>query len=338
MTLAPEAPVTPAEPIDNRAAEQVAQSAGMKTAIAIFIIVPLIAVALAIPVAWGGFLGWSDVIIGFVFYVITGAGITLGYHRYFTHGSFKTNRTVKILLAVFGSMAVQGSLAQWVADHRKHHMYSDEVGDPHSPWRFGFERKHLLKGLYWAHMGWLFDENQSNRERYAPDMLADPDLQKVTKSFIPIVVFTLLGPAVIGGLVTWSWWGALTAFFWASLIRIAIIHHVTWSINSITHVYGKRPFNSRDYSGNVAWLAPFSFGESWHNLHHAEPTAARHGVLKGQLDISARTIWVMEKLGLATDVRWPKPHRLANKLVDKRQLGRIRGITDEDVMKYSESM
>lgn len=337
MTLAPEAPANSTS-LDNRAPEQVLQSQGMKTAIGLFIIIPLIAVVAAIPVAWGGFLGWSDVIIALVFYVITGAGITLGYHRFFTHGSFKTNRTVKVLLAIFGSMAVEGSLAQWVADHRKHHAYSDEEGDPHSPWRFGTDRKAVLKGLYWAHCGWLFDENQSNRERFAPDILADKDLQRVTNSFIPIVIFTLLGPAVIGGLVTWSWWGAITAFFWASLIRIALIHHVTWSINSITHVYGKRPFNSRDLSGNVAWLAIPSFGESWHNLHHAEPTAARHGVLRGQIDISARTIWVMEKLGLASDVRWPKPHRIANKLIDKRQIHRIRGLSKEDAARVAASL
>lgn len=310
----------------------------MKFLIAIFVIVPLAAVVLAIPVAWGGFLGWSDVIIGLVFFAVTGAGITIGYHRYFTHGSFKAGRFVKITLAVMGSMAIEGSIAQWVADHRKHHAFSDEVGDPHSPWRFGTDSKAVLKGLYWAHVGWLFDDEQTNRERYAPDIINDKDLDAVNRWFMPIVAATLLLPAVIGGLVTWSIWGAITAFFWASLIRIALVHHVTWSINSICHVYGKRPFNSRDLSGNVAWLAIPSFGESWHNLHHAEPTSARHGVLRGQIDISARTIWVMEKLGMVSDVRWPKPNRLANKLIDKRQIYRIKGLSKEEAALIAEKL
>lgn len=333
MTLLDDSPVAPSKP-----SEVQLQSNAMRVTIAIFVIVPLAAVAVAIPVAWGGWLTWTDVIIAFAFYALTGVGITIGYHRFFTHGSFKTNRFVKITLAVLGSMALQGSVSQWVADHRKHHMYSDEVGDPHSPWRFGTSRRAVLKGLYWAHVGWLFDEQQSSPERYAPDIISDKDLNRVSRWFPAIVVFSLLAPAVVGGLVTWSWMGALTALFWASLVRIAILHHVTWSINSVCHVYGKRPFDSRDLSGNVAWLAFPSFGESWHNLHHADPTAARHGVLRGQIDISARMIRTMEILGLAKDVRWPKPERVARKLTDKRQIRRIRGLSPEVAAKVTANL
>ena len=276
-----------------------------------FIIIPFLAVLAAIPVAWMfGAIGWSDVIIGLVFYVIAGLGITVGFHRYFTHGAFKAKRPLRIALAIAGSMAIEGPVIRWVADHRKHHAHSDREGDPHSPWRYGDSFWSLTKGLDYAHMGWLFDVEQTNQDKYAPDLLKDKDIVKVSRPFPWIVAFSLIAPMVIGGLVTWSWQGALTAFFWAGLVRVAVLHHVTWSINSICHVYGEHPFNSRDHAGNVGWLAILSFGESWHNLHHADPTSARHGVQKGEIDISARLIELFEWFGWAYDVRWPKPERL----------------------------
>lgn len=300
-------------------------SLGMRITIGAFVVVPLLAVLLAIPVAWGGWLSWVDVILAVTFYAITALGITIGYHRYFTHGSFKAGRGVKIALAAMGSMALQGSLDQWVADHRKHHKFSDEVGDPHSPWRYGTSRRAVLKGLWFAHVGWLVEESNTPITKYAPDIAGDPDLRAFSRWFPAIVVTTLLLPAVLGGLITWSWMGALTAFFWASLIRIALVHHVTWSINSICHVFGTRPFQSRDQSTNVWWLAIPSFGESWHSLHHAEPTAARHGVLTGQLDISALIIRSLERMSLVRDVRWPKPERIVAKLKDPSMATRVRG-------------
>lgn len=298
---------------------------GMRTTIAVFVAVPLIAVALAIPVAWGGWLGWVDVLLAAVFYVIAAGGITIGFHRHFTHGSFKSPTWVSVALAIAGSTAVQGSLDQWVADHRRHHARSDEEGDPHSPWRYGTSHRAVAKGLVFAHVGWLFDGEQTSIERYAPDISTNPALRRVSRFFPWIVVATILLPALLGGLITWSWIGALTALFWASLVRIALVHHVTWSINSICHVFGQRPFRSRDNSTNNRWLALPSLGESWHNLHHAEPTAARHGVLKGQIDVSAATIRAMERLGLARDVRWPNPERLAGKLKDPALARRLRG-------------
>lgn len=304
-------------------------SLGMRIAIATFVIVPLLAVAVAVPVAWGGWLSWVDISLAVLFWAITAMGITVGYHRYFTHGSFKANRGVKITLAILGSLALEGSLDQWVADHRKHHRYSDDVGDPHSPWRFGSSRRAVAKGLYYAHVGWLFDEENTPIEKYAPDIAADRDLRTISRYFPVVVVSTLLVPAILGGLITWSWAGALTAFFWAGLVRVAFVHHVTWSINSICHVYGARPFNSRDLSGNVAWLAIPSFGESWHNLHHVDPTSARHGVLRGQVDLSAGVIRGLEKLGLAHDVRWPKPERIVARLKDPTLARRVPGYRGE---------
>jgi stearoyl-CoA desaturase (delta-9 desaturase) len=241
---------------------------------------------------------------------VTGHGITVGFHRYLTHGSFKAKRPLRVGLAVAGSMAIEGPAIRWVADHRKHHKFSDKEGDPHSPWRYGDTVPALMKGLWYAHMGWLFDVEQTPQRQYAPDLLADRDIVRVSRSFVHLAATSLLLPAVLGGLLTWSWHGALTAFFWASLVRIGLLHHVTWSINSICHAMGDRPFESRDRAGNVWWLAVLSMGESWHNLHHADPTCARTGVLKGQVDSGARVIQAFEAAGWAYDVRWPKQERL----------------------------
>jgi stearoyl-CoA desaturase (delta-9 desaturase) len=257
-----------------------------------------------------------DCILASIFYAITGYGVTVGLHRYFTHGSFKANRGLKIGLGIAGSMAVQGPLIRWVADHRKHHANSDKEGDPHSPWRFGRGPLALTKGFWWSHTGWLFDREQTSKDRYAPDLVADPDLRKIHALFPVITVFTIGGPALLGGLITMSWWGAFTALIWAGLVRIGLLHHVTWSINSVCHIWGKKPFVSRDESRNVGGLlAVLSLGESWHNLHHAEPTSARHGVERGQVDLSARLIALFEHFGWARDVRWPKPERLDRKRV-----------------------
>lgn len=275
-----------------------------------FVVVPFLAVLAAVPVAWGWGLGWTDLALAVVFYAITGLGITVGFHRYFTHGSFKANRALKIGLAVAGSMAIEGPVTRWVADHRRHHAFSDREGDPHSPWRYGESVPALLKGMSWAHVGWMFDEMHTNRDKFTPDLLRDKDIQRVDALFPVWVLTSLFAPALLGGLISWSWTGALTAFFWASLVRICVLHHVTWSINSICHTIGERPFAARDRSANFWPLAVFSFGESWHNSHHADPTCARHGVLRGQLDSSARLIELFEWFGWATDVRWPRQDRL----------------------------
>jgi len=281
--------------------------------VGLFVAIPLVALVAAIPLMWGWGLSWHDVIIALVFYWGSGLGITVGYHRYFTHLSFKAKTGLRVALAIAGSLAIEGPVITWVSDHRRHHKYSDREGDPHSPWRYGDDWKALSKGLVFAHIGWLFDPNKTSQEKFAPDLLADRRISRVDKWFPALVGISLLLPALIGGLWGMSWHGALTAFFWASLVRIALLHHVTWSINSICHTFGSEEFESRDKSRNVAWMAVASFGESWHNLHHADPTCARHGALKGQLDPSARVIWAFEKLGWAYDVRWPDEKKLAAK-------------------------
>lgn len=286
------------------------QSPVEKVTLAAFILIPFAAVFAAVPVAWGGWLNWTDVMIAVSMYYLTLHGITVGFHRLFTHKAFKPNRATKVVLAILGSMAIEGPLIRWVADHRKHHQFADAEGDPHSPWRYGTSLGAVGKGLWWAHMGWLFDSEQSPVEKYARDLVKDRDLVLISRTFVLWAAASLAIPPLVGGLVSMSWHGAFTAFFWGSLVRVGLLHHATWSINSICHVVGKRPFSSRDKSGNVWWLALFSGGESWHNLHHADPTCARHGVLRGQIDTSARIIWMLEKLGWVRDVRWPVRDRL----------------------------
>ncbi|MPZ80401.1 MAG: acyl-CoA desaturase [Actinophytocola sp.] len=281
----------------------------------LFILIPFLALVAAVPLAWGWGLGWADIGLATGFYLVSSLGVTVGYHRYFTHGSFKAKRPLRIALALAGGLASQGSVIAWVADHRRHHAFSDREGDPHSPWLFGTSPAAIAKGFWHAHMGWLFERDQTNADRFAPDLIADPDIRLADKLFIPLTVVTIALPGVLGAVITWSWWGGLTALFWAGLVRIAFLHHVTWSVNSICHMVGSRPFESRDKAANFWPLAILSMGESWHNSHHADPTGARHGVLRGQLDISARVIWIFEKLGWATNVRWPNPERLAAKRV-----------------------
>ena len=292
------------------------QPRGALIALWLLVVGPFLALLGSVPVAWGWGLSWRDVGIALVAYVITGFGVTVGFHRQLTHGSFKTARWLRITLAVAGSLAIQGQPTRWVADHRRHHAYADREGDPHSPWRYGQSVRGLVKGLLYAHTGWLFAEELTNRERFAPDLLADRDIARVDRMFGWLVAVSLLAPAVAGGLLTWSWQGALMAFFWGGLVRITLLHHVTWSINSVCHVVGERPFQTRkdDRATNFWPLAIVSFGESWHNGHHTDPTCARHGVLRGQIDPSARLIWLFEKLGWAWGVRWPKPDRVAARL------------------------
>jgi len=275
-----------------------------------FMIIPVVALVAAVTLTWGWGITLVDVVIATIAYFGTGLGVTVGFHRHFTHKSFKATRPLKVALAVTGSLAFQGSIVSWVADHRRHHAFSDKEGDPHSPWLFGTGPLAIARGFWHAHMGWLFDRDKTNARRFAPDLLADRDIAAVDRQFVLLTVVSLGVPALLGGLLSWSWWGALTAFLWGGLVRVGLLHHVTWSINSICHMAGRRPFGTRDRSANVWWLAVLSFGESWHNLHHADPTCARHGVKRGQIDMSARLIWLFEKFGWVHSVRWPTPQRL----------------------------
>ena len=198
----------------------------------------MLALLCAVPFAWGWGLGWTDIALGVVFYCISGLGISVGYHRYFTHGSFKARTPLRVLLAVAGSLAMQGPVIRWVSDHRRHHAYADKEGDPHSPWLYGTNAIALVRGFWHAHMGWLFSRDMTNSRRFAPDLLADRLITAVDRLFPLWTAATLLLPALLGGLLTWSWQGAVTGLFWAGLVRVGMLHHVTWSVNSICHMVG----------------------------------------------------------------------------------------------------
>lgn len=284
-----------------------------QAALWVFIVVPALAVVGGIAyAATGNAISLVDVALSILFVTITSHGVTIGYHRYFTHGAFKARRWLRITLAVFGSMSAEGSVIRWVADHRKHHAFSDRDGDPHSPWRYGTSVGALARGLWYAHVGWLFDREETPTCRFAPDLMKDPDIVRVDRLFPALMAVSLLAPAGLGWALTGgTLHGAATAFLWAGLVRIFVVHHITFAINSICHVAGTRPFATRDKSVNVWPLAVLSMGESWHNFHHAEPTSARHGIDPGQLDSSAALIRLFERAGWVSDVRWPDATRVA---------------------------
>ena len=276
----------------------------------LFVAGPVVALAVAIPLLWGNALNLHDVILAAVFYLIAGFGISIGFHRLFTHRSFKPNRPLKFILAAAGSMAFEGSVTSWVANHRRHHMFSDQAGDPHSPHRYGSGPMARARGLLYAHIGWLFTPDTTSKTRFAADMLRDDDIVLSTRLFPLFAGLSFAIPFGIGWGITGTFTGALTALLWAGLVRMAVFHHVTWSINSICHMFGTQPFETKDQSTNFAPLALLSLGESWHSYHHANPSSARHGVLPHQIDLSARMIRFFEQAGWATRVHWPTPRAL----------------------------
>jgi len=313
QTLAPETPPTATNDPSTHGATQ-APSRLERTILGIFVGVPLIAVVVAAPIA--AVVGWVtvlDLVMLAVLYVIGVHGITIGYHRLFTHEAFTAGRTMRAVLALAGSLAVEGRVVDWVADHRKHHQYSDVDGDPHSPWEYGPGTRGLIRGFTHAHIGWLFTYTGTDTRKYAPDLLADRAIDRISRLWPMIAIISMVIPTAIGFSVD-GWSGALRAFFWVTLVRVALVHHMTWSINSVCHVWGRRPFATRDHSANVAWLAPISGGEAWHNYHHADPTSARHGVQRWQLDTSAAVIRLMERGGLVSAVKWPSQERIARRL------------------------
>ena len=277
-------------------------------------IVPFAGFIWAVVSFWGRGLSGVDAGIALAAYLWTGFGITIGFHRYFTHRAFETNHFVRATLAIAGSMAVQGPIIKWVADHRRHHAFSDREGDPHSPHLDeGPGIRGVLKGLWHAHMGWFFSDEQTSATRWAPDLLKDNTIKKVDRLFPLWVMLTFALPPVVGLALTGSAEGALTAGLWGSLVRVFMLHHVTWSINSICHFYGKRPFQSDDFATNNWVLSVVSLGESWHNNHHAFPSAAVHGIGKTQIDPSGWLIGFLERIGIAHRVKRVTTKQLANK-------------------------
>jgi stearoyl-CoA desaturase (delta-9 desaturase) len=267
--------------------------------------VPPLLLLLAVLQTWDRELHWRDVAIFLIMYVPTGLGVTVGFHRLLTHRSFQTSPLLRGVLAVLGTMAVEGPVISWVADHRKHHTYSDRLGDPHSPHiDHGVGLRGALRGLVHAHVGWLFDHTQRGaRERFAPDLLADPVVVFVDRTFL---LWSLVGFAIpfgLGVLMGGTVDAGLEGMLWGGAVRMLVLHHVTYSINSLCHFFGRRRFATDDHSRNLMWLAPFSLGEAWHNNHHAFPTSAFHGMGRRELDLSGLVIAGLERLGLVWDVQ-----------------------------------
>jgi stearoyl-CoA desaturase (delta-9 desaturase) len=272
---------------------------------ALLVVGPIVAVAVSVPLLWERAISLRDVVLALVLYAVTGHGVTVGYHRLFTHRSFTPKRALKIALGVAGSMAVEGSLIGWVANHRRHHMFSDRKGDPHSPHRYGTGMLGQLRGFAYAHVGWLFVDGGTPAKRFAPDLLRDKDVVTINRLFPAFAVASFVLPFAAGWVLSGSLAGAFTALVWAGIVRVALLHHATWSVNSVCHMFGRRPLAVPDRSSNVAVLAVLSMGESWHNFHHAHPASARHGAGRGQLDSSASLIRLFERAGWATKARWP---------------------------------
>jgi stearoyl-CoA desaturase (delta-9 desaturase) len=276
------------------------------------VIVPFLGFVAALLLLWNRFVGWTDVGILVGGYVVTGLGVTVGYHRLLTHRSFATHRWLAYGFALLGSMAVQGPIIDWVADHRKHHAHTDDEGDPHSP-HVGHGSG--LRGLWHAHVGWLFEtQGQAEKRRYAAELVEDAGMRAISRAFPPLVALSLAIPFVLGWFLTGSLAGALTGLLWGGPVRIFLLHHVTWSVNSVCHFYGRRRFATDDHSTNVVWLALVSLGEAWHHNHHAFPRSASHGLRWWELDVSAWVIRAMKRAGLAWNVVQISPARQQAKL------------------------
>ena len=261
----------------------------------------------------GNLLQWQDIVILMVCYAVIGTGITVGFHRLLTHGSFRCSRLLRAAFAALGSAAAEGPVIDWVATHRRHHQFSDVEGDPHSPHvGHGHGFRGALRGLVHAHVGWVFSDMEvANENRYAKDLLADPMLRFVNDTFVLWVFAGLALAFGLGVALTGSVLGGLTALLWGGAARIFLMHHATFSINSLCHFFGRRDYETGDESRNLAWLAIPTWGEAWHNNHHAFPCSYRHGLRRWQIDPSAAIIRALEMMGLVWDVVRVDPAREA---------------------------
>lgn len=298
-----------------------------KTAVinALAVSIPFIGLAVGVPILWDrGAIDWLDVWLLLVLYLLSAMGISTGYHRLLSHRSFQTSPALRAFFAWCGVIAFEGPPIAWVADHRLHHSVADTPGDPHSPHLYeGDGWWAALRGFLHAHVGWLLNPvHRPNPIRYAPDLVREPSMRFLTRHYLALALSGVIAPAVIAYLIAGTWRAAVLGLLWGGLVRVLLVHHVTWSVNSICHVFGERRFETRDRSRNFAPLALFSLGEAWHNNHHAFPTSARHGLRWWEVDISAMLIRALAGLSLAWDVVEISEERQQRKLVDAKR-GRV---------------
>jgi len=280
-------------------------SLGLRLVNFLAVVLPFLGLVAAAMFLWGWGFHWVDLGLLLGMYALTMIGVTVGFHRLFTHRAFEASPVVQLVLGVLGSMTVEGPLLKWVALHRRHHQYSDRPDDPHSPHHQGRGVVGLLRGVWHAHIGWFFDPDLPDLDRYVPDLRQSRLLRGVSALFVVWVAIGLLLPAALGGLLTGTWTGAGLGLLWGGLVRIFLVHHVTWSINSVCHLWGRRPYRSGDQSRNNFVFGMLAMGEGWHNTHHAFPTSARHGLRWWQIDVSYYLIRFLALLGLAWNVKVP---------------------------------
>lgn len=294
-----------------------AHSFALERRVALAVIsIPFFVFVFAVFYFWNRGLSLVDITLLLVMYLISGLGITAGFHRFFTHNSFKTTKSITLLLGIAGSMAAQGPLLLWASAHRRHHQFSDHDGDPHSPHLSGKGLWGAIKGLWRSHVGWMLTYDLEDWVLYVPDLIRNRQTCWIHKTYFLWVLAGLLLPALAGGLITQSWYGAFTGFIWGGLVRVFMVHHITWSVNSICHYYGSYPFATKDESRNNFWVALPSLGEGWHNNHHAFPTSARHGLFWWQIDITYLFIQSLACMGLAVDVKLPKRQTIQAKRLE----------------------
>ena len=280
-------------------------SLGGRIATFIGVTVPFVGLVTAIVFLWGWGIHWTELAILLGMYSTTVLGVTVGFHRLFVHRSFETYLPVKVILTAIGSMSVQGSMIHWVGLHRWHHQHSDNIEDVHSPHHGGGGLLGFLNGFWHSHIGWAFHADPPGLDRYVQDLQKSPTL-RVASSLFPLwAILGLLVPAAIGGAVAGSWWGAWIGLLWGGFVRIFLVHHVTWSVNSVCHIWGSRPFRSEDESRDNVLFGLLAFGEGWHNTHHAFPTSARHGLRWWQLDFSYWFIRALAFCGCAWNLKLP---------------------------------
>ncbi len=289
--------------------------AGERAVTLAVILLPVVGLIAAIVYAWGRGVGWTDILLMLGLYIATGLGITIGFHRFFTHRSFTTGPVLTTILGVLGSMAFEGPILRWVAFHRCHHQHSDDHHDPHSPHHHGRGVRGVLRGFFNAHIGWMLHRSphEETINRYVADFKDDRLVTWLSKAFPLWSALSLALPAAIGGLIAMSWTGALLGLIWGGLVRILLVHHITWSVNSVCHLWGTRPYTSHDESRNNPIVGVLAFGEGWHNNHHAFPTSARHGLAWWQFDLSYIIIRGLAAAGLVHDVRLPSRERIRAK-------------------------
>ena len=281
------------------------------------VVSPFIGLITAMVLLWGYHFTPIHLILLFVGYLLSAVGITVGYHRLFTHKSFETYAPIKFIFAVLGSMALEGPVLQWVAQHRRHHQHSDGDEDPHSPHGHGHGIWNMIKGAFHAHVGWIMKPDAPGLQRYVADLYQSRMLRWINSTFFVWAALGMLIPAAIGGLYTHTWMGAFIGFLWGGAVRIFLVHHVTWSINSVCHIWGKKDFKSHDESRNNLVFGILAMGEGWHNNHHAFPTSARHGLKWWQIDFSYMLIKLLEVTGLAWKVRVPAAEHIARKQIHR---------------------